>query len=243
MAACPPGRPVSYYLKCRISQAVTPQVLLEEFEVFDLLKLHFPKPDHCGRMGQAFLEFSSSASRRRAHTKNENYIHDCQLQLHYSSQHSLREAVVQNNFSTYEMSSYKMQRQVALGIEQVFIASLSGGLVEKTHSGTKRPVTCSVRWVLFISRRHSCRLSVSHWWNNLPKQRKKKHHSRQDGRRARQFSSAKSKVMVCGAVVCTLIHRRMAICPITLLAHGATLNDEVCRGWDVARTRIDACGL
>ena len=131
MAACPPGRPDSYYLKCRISQAVTPQALLEEFEVFDLLKLHFPKPDHCGRMGQAFLEFSSSASRRRAHTKNENYIHDCQLQLHYSSQHSLREAVVQNNFSTYEMSSYKMQRQVALGIEQVFIASSSGGIGRK----------------------------------------------------------------------------------------------------------------
>lgn len=101
-----------YYMKCRISQNVQPPDLLEAFEEFDLAKLHFPKPDGSMRMAQAFLQFGDSASRRRAHTKNEKYICDCQLQLHYSSQHSLAEALTQCSFSTYEMASYKMQRQV-----------------------------------------------------------------------------------------------------------------------------------
>eukprot|EP00930_Biecheleria_cincta_P075884 TRINITY_DN6307_c1_g1_i1.p1 TRINITY_DN6307_c1_g1~~TRINITY_DN6307_c1_g1_i1.p1 ORF type:complete len:723 (-),score=160.44 TRINITY_DN6307_c1_g1_i1:468-2636(-) len=103
-----------YFMKCRISQSVTPQALLEEFEEFDLVKLHFPKPDSSARLAQAFLQFSDSNSRRRAHTKNEKYIADCQLQLHYSTQHSLAEAVNigHSSFSTYEMASYKMQRQV-----------------------------------------------------------------------------------------------------------------------------------
>lgn len=111
--ACPTNKVESFFLKCRVSQGVTPQALLEEFEEFDLIKLHFPKSDDNGRrMGQAFLEFSSAMARRRAHTRNESYVADCQLQLHYSSQHSLAEAVAQGNFSTYEMDSYKMQRKV-----------------------------------------------------------------------------------------------------------------------------------
>mmetsp|Transcript_23026 Transcript_23026/g.48988 ORF Transcript_23026/g.48988 Transcript_23026/m.48988 type:complete len:735 (+) Transcript_23026:129-2333(+) len=109
---CPTTNIDLFYLKCRISPGVTPQALLEEFEEFDLVKLHFPKSDGSGRMGQAFLEFNSAYSRRRAHTKNESYVADCQLQLHYSSQHSLAEAIGQGHFSTYEMASYKMQRQV-----------------------------------------------------------------------------------------------------------------------------------
>jgi len=108
-----PSNPLTdYFMKCRISQAVTPQALLEEFEEFDLVKLHFPKPDGNARMPTAFLQFPDSTCRRRAHTKNEKYIADCQLQLHYSTQHSLAEAVTQSTFSTYEMASYKMQRQV-----------------------------------------------------------------------------------------------------------------------------------
>jgi len=110
--ACPALKADSFFLKCRISQGVTPHALLEEFEEFDLVKLHFPKPDSSGRMGQAFLEFSSASARRRAHTRNESYVADCQLQLHYSSQHSLAEALSQGVFSTYDMASYKMQRQV-----------------------------------------------------------------------------------------------------------------------------------
>lgn len=109
---CPPTQPDFFYLKCRISQAVSPQALLEEFEEFDLFKLHFPKPDGTTRMAQAFLEFSCPNARRRAHTKNEHYVADCQLQLHYTSLHCLTEAVKQGNFSTYEMASYKMQRTV-----------------------------------------------------------------------------------------------------------------------------------
>lgn len=110
-----PQTPVSeYFMKCRISPSVTPQALLEEFEECDLVKLHFPKPDSNARLAQAFLQFSDSNSRRRAHMRNEKYIADCQLQLHYSTQHSLAEAVSSghSSFSTYEMASYKMQRQV-----------------------------------------------------------------------------------------------------------------------------------
>jgi len=110
--ACPSGKFDVFFLKCRISQGVTPQALLEGFEGFGLVKLHFPKPDVSGRMGQAFLEFHSAADRRRAHTRNETYVADCQLQLHYSSQHSLQEAVGSGTFSTYEMTSYQMQKRV-----------------------------------------------------------------------------------------------------------------------------------
>jgi len=110
--ACPPGEAELFYLKCRISPAVTPQAMLEEFEAYNLIKLYFPKPDGSGRMGQAFLEFGTSAGRRRAHTKNETYVADCQLGLHQSSQYSLAEIIHQGNFSTYDMASYKMQRQI-----------------------------------------------------------------------------------------------------------------------------------
>ena len=63
-------------------------------------------------MGQAFLEFDSPVQRRRAHTKNESYIAEMQVQLHFSFQHGLSEAVQVGNFSTYEMASYIMHRQV-----------------------------------------------------------------------------------------------------------------------------------
>ncbi|CAE7622947.1 TUT4 [Symbiodinium pilosum] len=110
---CLPANPsTDYFMKCRISQNVTPQALLEEFEGCDLVKLHFPKSDGSGRLPQAFLQFGDAAARRRAHTKNEKYVSDCQLQLHYSTQHSLAEAIQQCHFSTYEMASYKMQRQL-----------------------------------------------------------------------------------------------------------------------------------
>jgi hypothetical protein len=110
--ACPEASHELFFLKCRISQGVTPQALLEEFEEFDLHKLHFPKPDGSGRMGQAFLEFIDAKSRRRAHTKNGSYVGDCQFQLHYTSQAGLAEAVQSGIFSTYEMASYKMKKQV-----------------------------------------------------------------------------------------------------------------------------------
>ncbi|CAJ1397100.1 unnamed protein product [Effrenium voratum] len=109
---CLPAKPSSdFYMKCRISQSVTPPDILEAFEEFDLVKLHFPKSE-TSRMPQAFLQFGDASSRRRAHTKNETYIVDCKVQLHYSSFHGLAEALTQCPFSTYEMASYKMQRQV-----------------------------------------------------------------------------------------------------------------------------------
>jgi len=104
----------TFFMKCRVSAGVSPQALLEEFESFDLLKLHFPKTDGAARAGQAYLEFASAAARRQAHTKNETYIHDCQLQLHYSSEHSLLEALQQSQkgFTSFDVASYKMQKQV-----------------------------------------------------------------------------------------------------------------------------------
>jgi len=99
-------------LKCRITQGVTPQALLEEFEEYDLVKLHFPKADGAGKLGQAFLEFDAAAARRRAHCKNEAYVADCQLQLHYSSEAGLAEAVGRGQFSSYEMASYKMKKKI-----------------------------------------------------------------------------------------------------------------------------------
>lgn len=109
---CPDEKEDHYFLKCRVSQGLTPQALLEEFEDFHLVKLHYPKQDTSARNAQAFLEFNTSHARRMAHTKNECYVADCHLQLHYSSQHGLAEAMGSTQFSTYEMASYKMQRQV-----------------------------------------------------------------------------------------------------------------------------------
>lgn len=118
--ALPQVKPDSFFLKCRISEGVTPHALLEEFEQYDLVKLHFPASDGPGRFGQAFLEFNSALSRRRAHTKNETYVADCQLQLHYATKSGLHEAAGAAAYSTYEISSYQMQRQVlaARGVPQ-----------------------------------------------------------------------------------------------------------------------------
>ena len=102
--------PEAFFLKCRVSQAVTPQALLEEFEEFDLVKLHFFPAFflESNRMGQAFLEFNSPVARRMAHTKNEIYVADCQLQLHYTSPHSVSEVMGTNQFSSFEMVSWRM---------------------------------------------------------------------------------------------------------------------------------------
>jgi len=99
-------------MKCRISQGVTPQALLETFEDFDLVKLHVQKIEGSGRLGQAFLEFGSAAARRRAHTKNEAYISDCQMQLHMTSEAGLAEAGSNGIFSSYDNASYQMQKKI-----------------------------------------------------------------------------------------------------------------------------------
>jgi len=105
-----------FYLKCRVSGAVTPQAMLEDFEPFQLNKLYFPKTSEVKvRFQQAFLEFSTSEARRRAHTKNETYVADCQLQMHYTSQSALNDTLSHTQYSTYDMQSYKMQRQILEG--------------------------------------------------------------------------------------------------------------------------------
>jgi hypothetical protein len=96
-SACPPGAPSSYFLKFRITKAVTPEALLNEFSGVDLVKLHFPSD----WSGQAFLEFASASARRRAHAKNEAYVADCQLHLHYSSSYGLAEASGHSKLNSY----------------------------------------------------------------------------------------------------------------------------------------------
>lgn len=96
---CPPGQPAAYYLKCRVSPAATPELLIKEFREFSLLRLFM-----C--VGQAYLEFPSSDLRRRAHSRNESYVADCQLHLHYCTRHSVEEAAGQGQgrLQTYEVA-------------------------------------------------------------------------------------------------------------------------------------------
>lgn len=119
ISACPDPQNELFLLKCRISQGVTPQSLLEAFEEFDLVKLHCQKIEGSRGLGQAFLEFGSAQARRRAHTKNEAYISDCQMQLHYTSQAGLAEAVGNGSFSSYDNASYQMQKKILAARAQV----------------------------------------------------------------------------------------------------------------------------
>ncbi|CAK0825873.1 unnamed protein product [Prorocentrum cordatum] len=118
--ACPLRESSKHFLKCRTAHDVTPQAFLEAFEEFELVKLHFPKPcDQGSRHLNTFLEFRTSAARRRAHTKNECHLEGCsqQLHLHASSQHALEDAMqaleaTGGSYSTFEMLPYKLQRRV-----------------------------------------------------------------------------------------------------------------------------------
>merc|ERR1712070_765022 len=98
--ACPPGGPAAYFLKCRVdkSKAVTYEGLLLEFADTELSKLHFPSDS---MHGQVFLEFPTAWARRRAHAKNEAYVADCQLHLHYSSAHGLAVAAGLHKYQSY----------------------------------------------------------------------------------------------------------------------------------------------
>eukprot|EP00928_Gymnodinium_smaydae_P067334 TRINITY_DN5029_c0_g1_i1.p1 TRINITY_DN5029_c0_g1~~TRINITY_DN5029_c0_g1_i1.p1 ORF type:complete len:717 (+),score=195.87 TRINITY_DN5029_c0_g1_i1:208-2358(+) len=107
--------PQSFFLKCRITENVSPHALLETFEDFDVTMLHYPK-EIGGRMAQAFLEFDSAANRRQAHTRNETYVADVQLMLHYSSRQAKDEASA--NLKMFDMANYKMQREVHMKRQQ-----------------------------------------------------------------------------------------------------------------------------
>eukprot|EP00929_Paragymnodinium_shiwhaense_P085485 TRINITY_DN4587_c0_g1_i1.p1 TRINITY_DN4587_c0_g1~~TRINITY_DN4587_c0_g1_i1.p1 ORF type:complete len:873 (-),score=108.18 TRINITY_DN4587_c0_g1_i1:211-2829(-) len=97
--ACLVDAPRRYYLKCRINKGVTAAQLIELFGECELITLHYPKTANIARLGQVFLEFASSAARRQGHSKNEMYIGDCQLLLHYTSSVALHEAL--NNDGPY----------------------------------------------------------------------------------------------------------------------------------------------
>jgi hypothetical protein len=92
-------RSSSYFLKTRVSRFVSPADLIREFQPFGLLRVHMED-----RGVNAFLEFPDADSRRRAHTKNESYIADCQLQLLSSTQYALADLSQRTRFSTHEAS-------------------------------------------------------------------------------------------------------------------------------------------
>lgn len=110
-----------FYLKCRITEMVSPQELLECFAEDNLQTLYFPQSpvDATGRMNVVFLEFGTAQDRRQAQTKNEMYVADCQLGLHVSSCAFLqrRLAMLSEQYSTYSMSLYQMQKMALLNLE------------------------------------------------------------------------------------------------------------------------------
>ncbi|CAE7466743.1 TUT7, partial [Symbiodinium sp. CCMP2592] len=97
-----PEPSTDFFLKCRVSQELTPDALLEEFGDCDLVKLHFPKLDGLTRTAQAFLQFRDASARRRAHAKNEKYLLDCQLQLFSSTRHGFSEAAARRDFVSFD---------------------------------------------------------------------------------------------------------------------------------------------
>ena len=77
-----------------------------EFGEFGLFNYLSPNSKREPTWVKPSWNFESSVQRRRAHTKKESYIAVVRLQLHYSSQHGLSEAVKVGDFSTFEMASY-----------------------------------------------------------------------------------------------------------------------------------------
>lgn len=102
---CPPGTVDKYYLKTRVSPKLTAAQLLERFQGMGVTTLYFPEVDPNNRQGRvAFLEFLSNATRRRAHTLNDTYVLDCQLQLLLSSQHAVQEALEQGRYAVHDVA-------------------------------------------------------------------------------------------------------------------------------------------
>ncbi|CAD7949196.1 unnamed protein product, partial [Amoebophrya sp. A25] len=97
---------ICYFLKCRISQSVGPDLFIRELAPFGVTRIHMPKDFKKNRYGMAFLEFANSTDRRRCHTKNESYLADCQLQIHYSSRWALEDAVAQQQYVHYDIRAY-----------------------------------------------------------------------------------------------------------------------------------------
>jgi len=95
----PPPERNSFFLRCRSDTDMTPEELLEAFREVDLVRLHFPTG---GQARQAFLEFASAASRRRAHSKNEGYAGSSQLMLIPSNEIGVNTAKQESTYTVYE---------------------------------------------------------------------------------------------------------------------------------------------
>jgi len=105
---------------------VTALKILAAFESFNLYKLHMPLSDPNVRLPQAFLEFQTASDRRKAHTLNETYVEDCQLQLHYTSSFSLEEAKRQSTYEAFLMASYILKKKAGEMMNQSSTDDVSG---------------------------------------------------------------------------------------------------------------------
>ncbi|CAD7926589.1 unnamed protein product [Amoebophrya sp. A120] len=105
--------PMLYLLKCRISSSISPSLFIRELASTGVARVHMPtgtnnrNANKGGRYNSiAFLEFDCPKTRRRAHTRNESYLADCQLQIHYSSRWALEDAVAQTPYHHYDVKAY-----------------------------------------------------------------------------------------------------------------------------------------
>lgn len=93
------GEDGHYFLKTKIIPGVKPEALVQTFEDLELEALWFPEEGE--GMLQAFFEFRTAGGRRKALTRNERYVEDCQLVLYTCSRYSLDEARASARYSSH----------------------------------------------------------------------------------------------------------------------------------------------
>eukprot|EP00397_Hematodinium_sp_SG-2012_P000620 GEMP01000621.1.p1 GENE.GEMP01000621.1~~GEMP01000621.1.p1 ORF type:complete len:1932 (+),score=476.24 GEMP01000621.1:276-6071(+) len=81
----PPVETKYYYLKCPVYGTAKADEILDFFLPFGIQKLYYPLST---TSKFAFLVFDSRKARRRAQTKNECFVGDLQLQLHYTTENA-----------------------------------------------------------------------------------------------------------------------------------------------------------
>lgn len=85
-----------YFVKCRVTAQVKPDMMVHAFSPFGLVRLHYPRTRQAGVADwvepQAFLEFATAQSRRAAHCLNEDILGGSSISMLDSSQLALSEA-------------------------------------------------------------------------------------------------------------------------------------------------------
>jgi len=88
-------------LRCRISDQIYPQDLLDKFAPYRIVKLYYPLQQEAENE-YAFLEFSSAQDRRQALALSESVLNDTVLQMSTSTKVRLAEALSTKAFDTYD---------------------------------------------------------------------------------------------------------------------------------------------